>query len=146
MDYADVDLKTGALLIRSGKGRKSRVTFLGAISRREVLRYLRFRTGPEPSEPLFATKTGTRLSYSALRDIIRLRARDAGIGAPTLHAFRRGFALACLRNDVDLISLQRMMGHSDLSVLRRYLAQTQEDLRRAHEKGGPVDRLLRRGG
>ena len=27
-------------------------------------------------------------------------------------------------------------------VLRRYLAQTQEDLRRAHERGGPVDRLL----
>jgi site-specific recombinase XerD len=39
-------------------------------------------------------------------------------------------------------SLQKLVGHGDLSVLRRYLQQTEADLRAAHEKAGPVDNLL----
>jgi hypothetical protein len=31
------------------------------------------------------------------------------------------------------------MGHADLQVLRRYLAQTNEDLRVAHERFSPVE-------
>lgn len=34
------------------------------------------------------------------------------------------------------------MGHSDLSVLRRYLKQMNDDLKEAHIRGGPVDRLM----
>ena len=61
---------------------------------------------------------------------------DAAVCPP-----RRAFALVCLRNGVDLISLQRLLGHSDLSVTRRCLAQTEADLQQAHQEGGPVDRL-----
>jgi len=32
-----------------------------------------------------------------------------------------------------------MMGHSDLQVLQRYLAQTTEDIKAAHVIGSPVD-------
>jgi len=42
---------------------------------------------------------------------------------------------------MDIFSLQKLMGHSDLSVLRRYLAQTNEDLHLAHQQAGPVDHL-----
>lgn len=52
------------------------------------------------------------------------------------------FALTCLRAGMDVYSLQKLMGHSDLSVLRRYLQQTEADLKAAHEKAGPVDNLL----
>ena len=69
-------------------------------------------------------------------------AKRAEVPVPSLHSFRRAFALACLRSGMDLISLQRLMGHADLTVLRRYLAQTVEDLGAAHEKHGPVDGLL----
>ena len=41
-----------------------------------------------------------------------------------------------------MFSLQRLMGHSDLSVLRRYLRQTKADLQDAHRKAGPVDNTL----
>ncbi len=142
LDNSDIDLQSGALLVRSGKGRKPRVTFLGAKSRRELLRYLRLRGETPATAPLFATDGGTRLSYTGLRDIIRRRAGQAGIAAPSLHSFRRGFALASLQNGADVYSLQKMMGHADLSTLRRYLRQTECDLQRVHEKSGPVDVLL----
>jgi len=34
------------------------------------------------------------------------------------------------------------MGHSDLSVLRHWLAQTEDDLTDAHRRVGPADNLL----
>jgi integrase/recombinase XerC/integrase/recombinase XerD len=133
---------TGSVLVRQGKGGKVRTVFLGSKTLREVTRYLRLRGVLAGGAPLFATEQGSRLKYEGLRDIVRRRAEQAGVPAPTLHSFRRAFALACLRHGVDVYSLQRLMGHADLSVLRRYLAQTEGDLRRAHERGGPVDRLL----
>ena len=142
LSYGDADLRSGSLLIRSGKGGKPRVTFLGVTSRRAVLKYLRKRGEPQDGEPLFATDEGGRFTYAGLRSMIERRATQAGIEPPTLHSFRRAFALGCLRNNVDVYSLQRLMGHASLAVLRRYLAQTEADLQRAHERGGPVDRLL----
>ena len=62
------------------------------------------------------------------------RAARAGVPPPTLHSFRRAFALACLRNGAAAYSPQPLMGHADLSVLRRYLAHTEADLQRAHER------------
>jgi ribosomal protein L9 len=40
---------------------------------------------------------------------------------------------------VDVFSLQKLMGLADLQVLRRYLAQTTKDIAQAHRLGNPVD-------
>jgi site-specific recombinase XerD len=139
LDLSEVNLSTGAVIIRKGKGRKFRTAFLGAKTRRELVRYLRHR---EDTGPLWVTVQGTRLKYAGLRQIVRRRAVKAGVPVPSLHSFRRAFALTCLRAGMDVYSLQKLMGHSDLSVLRRYLQQTEADLRAAHQKAGPVDRML----
>jgi integrase/recombinase XerD len=134
---------TGSVLVRSGKGRKPRVTFAGPKTRQALTRYLRHRrTMLADDAPLWATEQGTRVSYGGLRQVIRRRAARAGVPEPSLHSFRRGFAIASLRAGMDLVSLQRLLGHSDLSVIRRYLAQTEGDLQAAHERASPVDRLL----
>ena len=106
------------------------------------MRYMRHRQDVGPSTPLWVTVRGTRLTYSGLRQIVRRRATKAGVPVPSLHSFRRAFALYALRNGADIYSLQRLMGHSDLTVLRRYLKQTEADLQEAHRKAGPVDNLL----
>ena len=42
-------------------------------------------------------------------------------------------------NPNEIYSLQHRMGHADLQVLRRYLAQTDQDIEEAHRRGSPVD-------
>lgn len=143
LNVGDVDLVTGLVLVRCGKGRKPRMTVIGAKARRAIAAYLRHRPAIGDDAPLWVTASGDRLSYGGLRQVIRRRAKRAGVREPSLHAFRRAFALAMLRGGADVYSLQRMMGHADLSVLRRYLAQTDSDLQAAHGKASPVDRLLR---
>ncbi len=64
--------------------------------------------------------------------LLARRAKQAGMPAPALHSFRRAFAINMLRAGVDVFSLQKLMGHADLQVMRRYLAQTTDDIAQAH--------------
>lgn len=139
LDLDDIDLATGAALIRHGKRDKSRTVFMGKSTRRAVRAYLKARRDETPA--LWITDHGGRLTYGGLRGIVTRRAALAGIAAPELHDFRRAFALNCLRAGMDVYSLQKLMGHGDLQVLRRYLAQTTDDLRTAHGLYSPADRL-----
>ena len=92
---------------------------------------------------LFVSKTDERLTYDGLKQILERRAKSAGLKKePNLHDFRRAFALTMLRNGVNIFALQKLMGHADLSMLRRYLAQTDVDIEEAHLLGSPVDKSL----
>jgi integrase/recombinase XerD len=142
ISLGDLNAQTGACQIRSGKGAKPRTVFFSGRIREALQAYLDYRPDAHALSPLWATRHGTRLRYAGLRSIIRRRSKDAGIEASSLHSFRRAFALCCLRDDMDVYSLQRLMGHSDLSMLRRYLAQTHEDLMRAHMEHSPVESML----
>jgi integrase/recombinase XerD len=78
--------------------------------------------------------------YAALRCFLRRHAEQVGMKSiPTPHDFRRAFALVMLRNGVDIFALQKLMGHFDLQILRRYLAQTDQDIHNAPMRGNPVD-------
>jgi integrase/recombinase XerD len=137
MDFQDYNQVTGEIFIRQGKGRKPRIVYLGKKSRKVMRGYLKLRH--DNSIALWVAQDGERISYWGLNEIIDRRARKAGVNKPSLHSFRRAFAINMLRAGVDVFSLQKLMGHADLQVLRRYLAQTTEDIAQAHRIGSPVD-------
>lgn len=144
LNLSDLDLQTGDLIIRSGKGNKDRTVFIGAVTRREIIRYLRIIPAEyknSPKSPLWQTENGKRLKPSGLRQILRRRCQKAGIPEQSAHDFRRAFALQSLRNDINPLILQNLMGHSDLKTTQRYIALAKEDLRSAHQRSSPVDNL-----
>lgn len=141
INISDVNQLTGEILIRQGKGRKPRTVYLGAKSRKALRSYLNHRSDDCPA--LWVTHEGTRITYSGLRMMLIRRSKQAGVPTPSIHSFRRAFAINMLRSrEVDLVTLANLLGHSSLSVLQRYLKQTNEDLRRAHRLASPVDNGL----
>ena len=142
INLEDVDLRSGSVFIKSSKGRKPRTVFIGKKSRRAIRAYLKSRAKQNAEDrcpALWVTKNPNRLTYWGLNQILRRRTKKANIETPSLHDFRRAFALNYLKNGGDIYSLQRLMGHADLQVLRWYLAQTTEDLQIAHRNFNPVD-------
>ncbi len=137
LDLDDVDPIGGDVAIRHGKGGKPRMVVIGKRTRKAVRAYLKFRSDTEYA--MWVTDEGNRLTYWGLNLILKRRSKIAKVPKPELHAFRRAFALSCLRSGMDVYSLQKFMGHADLSVLRRYLAQNDDDIRTAHVKASPVD-------
>ena len=73
--------------------------------------------------------------------MLQSRAWTAHVNPPSLHDFRRAFALLMLRAGTDVITLSRLMGHSDLEILKIYLKQNDDDLQRAHDKASLIDEI-----
>jgi integrase/recombinase XerD len=140
INIEDVDQACGNILIRQGKGRKPRIVYIGKHSRRALRKYLKHRTDNDPAlwvtHPRFDSE---RIKYDGLREILRRRSMDAKVEGPTAHDFRRAFALSMLRNGTNVFTLAKLMGHEGITVLQRYLKQTNQDTEAAHRHAGPVD-------
>jgi site-specific recombinase XerD len=129
----------GDVLIRQGKGRKPRTVYMGTKSKKALKSYLKLRQ--DDSDCLWITDDGQRLTYRGLKMVMRRRADKAKVPVPSIHSFRRFFALACLSNNMDVFSLQKLMGHADLTVLKQYLKLTNKNVKDAFMRASPVDRL-----
>ncbi|MFZ1039943.1 MAG: tyrosine-type recombinase/integrase [Anaerolineales bacterium] len=138
LNKEDVDVFTGSVIIRSGKERKPRNVYLGDKSRSILRRYLKRRRDYKPA--LWIIKSATRLKQSGLQMMLRRRSASANISAPSPHDFRRAFALERWRASVDILMISKLMGHTSLQVLNRYLKKAGEDLERAAKMSSPVDR------
>ena len=138
MNIPDLNILSGEILLRKSKNGKSRIVYIGNRTRKAVRLYLKERT--DSNNALWIKQGGDRLQYFGLREILLRMSKKAHISPPlTLHSFRRAFAINMLRAGVDVFSLQKLMGHANLQVLRRYLAQTTDDIAQAHRLGSPVD-------
>lgn len=122
----DIDLTQSSILIRQGKGRKSRYCFYGQKTRRQIRRYMKERTGDSPY--LFMNRSGDRMLFSTLKELLRRLGKKIGIQGITAHDFRRAFCLSQLNQGCDLVTLSRLMGHSSLSLLSRYALQSTTDI------------------
>lgn len=138
LDIEHVNPIIGTLQVLHGKGDKSRLVYLGKKSRMALRSFLR-RRGKEEGALLLGVH-GERLTYTGLRLLLKRRAKKAGVEFQSPHSFRRLFALEMLRNGIDVFSLQLLMGHADLQMLRRYLKQAGSDLQEAHNQASPVDK------
>ena len=141
----DVDLKTGKVNVRHGigggaKGGKGRVTYLGKVSRKAVWRYLTTREdGSDPKAPLFTSASGRPFTRDSLRILVRRLGERAGIAHVHPHKFRHTFAITYLRSGGDVFTLQSLLGHGSLDMVRHYAQIAEIDVENAHRKASPVD-------
>lgn len=141
----DVDLKSGKVIVKQGagggaKGGKGRIVYLGKVARRTVWRYLAEREdGDDPKSPLFTTKSNRPLNKSALLQIINALGKKAGVKKCHPHRFRHTFAITYLRAGGDVFTLQMLLGHSSLDMVKRYVRIADIDVERAHRKASPAD-------
>lgn len=144
LDVGDFNAQTGTLRVRLGKGRKTRLTFVGPQTREAITDYLAERGDLALTEPLFATLTHgqKRMTFFGLQSLLGRLGRAAGVKPVGAHRFRRTFAIESLRAGMPLPQLAAIMGHEGLATLQRYLRLVADDLREAHEAHGAVDRLL----
>lgn len=140
----DVNIDAGEITIRRGKGNKGRLVYLGAKSQKQLLLYFIRRGTPEASGPVFRNENDGkgRLGRSRFFKVFHDLGRRAGVIPCTPHRFRRTFAISMARGGVNIHMIARLMGHKDITVLKRYLDINQEDLRNAHRQASPTDNLL----
>ena len=79
------------------------------------------------SEWVFPTAKGGRQTHLLCR--LKKLAEAAGVPDATLHKFRHTYATRLLESGCDIVTVQKLMGHSDIETTRQYL-NPDEDLKR----------------
>jgi integrase/recombinase XerC/integrase/recombinase XerD len=143
LKMVDSHLDQGYLKIM-GKGSKERIVPIGGVSQKVLQRYVfHFRSEPlRPDEDnLFLTLEGRPMSGNAVRLIFSRLAQKSGVKRLHAHLCRHTFATNYLINGGDVFSLQQILGHSSLEMVRRYVTLASAQVRVQHRKFSPMDRM-----
>ena len=122
-----------------GKGAKDRYVSFSPRTHQALWRYLTTRPDATEGDPLFVVESGRPFQRNRLLKGLQKIGQRAGVSAVTVHRFRHTFAIQYLRNRGDPYTLQRMLGHSSLDMVKKYLAIAQADIENAHRLASPVD-------
>ena len=130
------DIGSGGIYIR-GKGSKDRIVPISESTRTSMDIYLAMKTVNEKSF-VFTAQKGRALTPDTLGGIICRTAKRAGVLKAFPHRFRHTFAINFLKNGGDPFSLQMILGHSTLDMVKRYLYIAKSDIVAAHRVASPV--------
>ena len=128
--------------IRSGKGSKQRAVPLTAGLTRKLRHYLTHSRPPTKCSSLFVTERREHgedyrpLTRNAAEVLIRRLGGRAGIkeGRLSPHTFRHTFATRAVSAGMDPIRLQRVLGHTTLTMVSRYVHLGKSDLLRGWDR------------
>lgn len=135
----DVDLQSKTLTTM-GKGMKQRHIPFSARTGQSIFRYIaHHRQEARGDEILFLSKGKHPMSRDRLAHTLSDIGDRAGVKNGHPHRYRHTFAINYLRNGGDIYTLQAILGHSTLEMVRKYLALAQVDLEEAHRKASPVE-------
>lgn len=139
LNCEDVDVSLG--YIKCIGHAKARIIPLGHVAVAALSHYLndvRELMANDDEKALFVNCNGARLTRQGFWKLIKEYTRAAGIEKDiTPHTLRHSFAAHLIENGADLISVQEMMGHKDISSTQIYTKLVHNRIRDVYNKAHP---------
>ena len=127
-----------------GKGKKERFVPIGSNSQRVLQRYLfhfRPKQNDSQNEYVFLSTGRNPLTENSLKLMFARLAQRSGVKRLHAHLCRHTFATKFLINGGDVFSLQQILGHSTLEMVRHYVNLASSHVTLQHRRFSPLDRL-----
>lgn len=142
----DIKLKEGTILIRNAKTYKERLVPIQNAMKSLLKKYLHIRGRIEDTDALFLTIDGTPMSKRQLQNRITFYGRKAAIQGVrcSAHTFRHTFAKLSVKAGADIFTLQAILGHSSMEMVRNYVNLFSEDVLEKHKEFSPLKNIKRR--
>ncbi len=137
LEFKDIDFNS-RILTCYGKGSKVRKIPIGKSAAEWLKKYLALRKKKETkTEKIFVSSQGKPLTRQEVFLFVKEYGRKIGIPDISPHTLRHCFATHLVQNDADLFSVQRMLGHANVSTTQIYTHLRKSDLQKSYEKAHP---------
>ena len=135
----DIDSKNMRILVREGKESKYRYTLLSQTNLDILREYFKvYRPNHKENYLFISQQTNDKYTVSGPEIAFREIRKKAGIKRKvTVHGLRHNFATDLIENGLDILHLQKLLGHSGIRSTMEYLhlANVEKDI------VSPLDRL-----
>lgn len=145
IEKSDINFKTGELVVREqvSKTRRQRLLPLSHITLDLLNKLIQVTPKHWNQSNIFYTVDGRNISSDCWSKIIRRQSKKLNINV-TAYGLRHFFAIEFLRKNGNIFALQMLMGHTDISTTKKYLALSQVDLKMQHELATPLSTVIKR--
>ncbi len=122
-----------------GKGSKERIVFFSKNTFEALNLYINNERNALKINPkndiLYLSRNGNKLSREDVYLMVTKRAKAANIGKNVSpHTLRHTFATHLVNHNADLRSVQKILGHSDISTTQIYMHNSYEDIKNKYLK------------
>lgn len=135
----DINFDAGFLRV-VGKGSKERIIPMNARAKEKIKEYVHgfrpFLMKKRYSEYVFVTLRGAPMTRQRFWQTMKRCGRCLGMEISP-HTIRHSFATHLLEGGADLRSLQKMLGHSDISTTQIYTKVTADRMRKVYREHHP---------
>jgi integrase/recombinase XerC len=138
LNVADIDLRD-ALVIVTGKGRKTRTLPVGAIAIDVLRQWLAQRNDNSiDCDAVFISKKGRRLGPRSIQLRLKKYSVEQGVGQHVHpHMLRHSFASHLLESSGDLRAVQELLGHANISTTQVYTHLDFQHLAKVYDRAHP---------
>ena len=146
---ADLELDEGYINFNTTKAHKVVRLGLERKVRRDLsewLEYWRIDKGAEPNDFLFCNEYGEQMSRSALTKSVRVYNERKGVDKTSIHLLRHTFAKKWITSGGDIITLARVLTHSELEMVKRYSNLYGGDIKKEIEEHSIISQMKTKSG
>lgn len=136
----NLDFDNQMIQINKTKNRKAQLIPMSDALSKILKEYLKYRKGT-PDDYVFCNTRGEKADLHTYQDMLAAYNRKRGITKTSAHLYRHTFAKKWIMNGGDIFRLQKILGHSDLTVVKEYVQMFGNDLAVDFEKFNPLDRM-----
>jgi integrase/recombinase XerD len=142
LDLTDIDRSrhgVAMLIVRRGKGNKSRQVPIGGAADRALAAYLPARGAlAAVGAALFVNAAGRRLTPRSVQRLVKRWTIAGGVHADaTPHSLRHSFATHLLDGGADVRVVQELLGHASVTTTQVYTLITVDRLREVYASAHP---------
>ena len=140
LNLTDIDLTDKTLMVRSGKGGKSRMLPIGSKAVAAINTWLehRIKSITSTETALFISTRGTRLGQRSIELRLKQWCKKKGIAENIHpHMLRHSFATHLLESSQDLRAVQELLGHSNISTTQIYTHLDFQHLADVYDRAHP---------
>lgn len=136
----DLDFESGVIQVNRTKNRKAQIIPLSETLSTVLQDYLVYRKG-ESGDYVFCNTYGDKADLRSCQKMLARYNKNRGVVKTSAHLYRHTFAKEGILNGGDIFRLQKILGHSDLAVVKEYVNMFGTEIALDFNRFNPLDNM-----